>query len=223
MKLQEFKRPVVYGHFESGHTYKVLLLLALADTSYSYREIDIFADPSKRPRAFTELSRFNEVPVLQDEAVVLSQSNVILQYLAQRLHAFGGETAAERFAIQEWLFWEMSRLNLGVANLRFFRGFLPDTPKPLVDHFVERSEQALDRLDREVGRRDFLVGGRATIADISCCGYLFWANEAELDLVKRWPAVADWLVRIAALPGWRPPRALLGNGTVGALGEGVEL
>ncbi len=136
MKLQEFNRPVVYGHFESGRTYKVLLLLALADTSYSYREIDIFADPSKRPRTFTEFSRFNEVPVLQDEAVVLSQSNVILKYLAQRLDAFGGEKAGERFAIQEWLLWEMSRLSLGLANIRLFRRFLPDTPKPLVDHFV---------------------------------------------------------------------------------------
>ena len=46
-----------------------------------------------------------------------------------------------------------------------------------------------------------------TIADTACCGYLYWADQAAID-IDGWPAVRDWLGRVAALPGWRAPEAM---------------
>jgi glutathione S-transferase len=66
----------------------------------------------------------------------------------------------------------------------------------------------LDRLDLALGESAFLVGDAPTIADISCCGYLFWADQAGLDL-PRWPAVVAWLGRIRSLPRFKAPYDLL--------------
>jgi glutathione S-transferase len=66
----------------------------------------------------------------------------------------------------------------------------------------------LDRMDRALREDAFLAGAAPTIADLSCCGYLFWADQAELDLAP-WPAVAAWLERIGSLPRWQAPYDLL--------------
>ncbi|HEY9568782.1 MAG TPA: glutathione S-transferase C-terminal domain-containing protein, partial [Thalassobaculum sp.] len=71
-----------------------------------------------------------------------------------------------------------------------------------------RAVTDLDRLDLELAGKPFLLGRAATVADVSCCGYLYWLDQAGLD-VGRWPRVAAWLDRIRALPGWRHPYELL--------------
>jgi glutathione S-transferase len=66
----------------------------------------------------------------------------------------------------------------------------------------------LHRLDRALDGSAFLAGDTPTIADMSCCGYLFWADQAEVDL-GRWPAVVAWLERIRSLPRFKAPYDLL--------------
>ena len=62
-----------------------------------------------------------------------------------------------------------------------------------------------------------LVGGSYSIADISVYGYVHVAAEAGFEM-GRWPAVQEWLGRVAAQPGYRndlepyPPNARPGAG-----------
>ena len=199
---------VVFGNRESGHSYKVCLFLTLARVPYDYVAVDVFRPLAERPPEFCAASRFGEVPVLLHGELRISQSNAILLYLASLTGRFAGKDARDLAAIHEWLFWEMSRLNLGVANLRFALRFEPDTPTDTISLYRKRAEDALARLEQEVARSRFITGDALTIADLSCCGYLFWANQAGLDLA-RYPAVARWLKDIAAQDGWRPPEELL--------------
>lgn len=198
---------VVFGSEVSGHSYKVCLYLALHGVAYRYRHVDIFADPARRGAAFAAAARFGEVPVLQHQGANLCQSNAILSYL-DRVVAGRDCPALERQRIEEWLYWEMSRLSLGVANLRFIRRFAPDTDAGVAAHYEQRALSALGTLDQALTGRAFLVGEAPDIADISCCGYLYWAHEAGIELAD-YPHVAAWLDRIAERPGWRHPDVLL--------------
>jgi len=199
---------VVFGHRESGHSYKVCLFLTLAKIPYDYVGVDVLKPLAERPPEFRAVSRFGEVPVLIHGDLRISQSNAILLYLASLTGRFAGNDPRSLAAIHEWLFWEMSRLNLGVANLRFALRFEPDTPADTVALYRTRAEDAMARLDQQVARSRFITGEALTIADLSCCGYLFWASQAGLDLAH-YPAVARWLKDIAAQDGWRPPEELL--------------
>jgi glutathione S-transferase len=61
------------------------------------------------------------------------------------------------------------------------------------------------------------VGKGPTIADFSCCSYLYYPEPYGFDRAE-WPAIDRWLTRIAALPGWAHPYDLMPRALPGAGG-----
>jgi glutathione S-transferase len=110
--------------------------------------------------------------------------------------------------VREWLFWESNRLGFSLPHLRFARKFAPqDYPKDMLQWLQNRFEADIARLALELrDGRHFVLGSSVTMADFSLCGYLFWADQAEVFVP---PEVEEWLKRIAALPGWKSPYSLL--------------
>ncbi len=199
---------ILYGNRESGHSYKVKLMLALTQTPHEYRPVDLSVDRDQRPAEFQAVSKYGEVPVLVDRGQAYVQSNAILLHLAQRTAKFFGRDAVDHDQIREWLFWEANRIGFSVPNLRFARRSAKDTKPDVVDWIRARALVDLDRMESEFAQRTFLLGAFPTIADIACCGYLFWSDQAGLDLVQ-WPHVQRWLRDISALPGWKHPYDLV--------------
>ena len=199
---------ILYGNRESGHSYKVKLMLALTQTPHEYRPIDLSVEREKRPSDFRAVSKFGEVPVLVDRGQAYVQSNAILLHLAQRTAKFFGRDAVDHDQIREWLFWEANRIGFSVPNLRFARRSATDTKPEVVDWIRARALRDLDRMESEFAQRKFLLGEFATIADIACCGYLFWWDQAGLNLAQ-WRHVQRWLRDISALPGWKHPYDLM--------------
>ena len=56
-------------------------------------------------------------------------------------------------------------------------------------------------VEAHLAGREWLVGGGPTIADLSVFGYTHVAGDAGFEL-ERYPAVAAWLERVRALPGF---------------------
>ena len=200
--------PILYCHRESGHSYKAALALTLMSVPFEQRPVDLNLPREQRPEDFRRASMFGEVPALIDEdGVAVCQSNAILDHVARRHGKLDGDTPAARTRVREWLFWEANRLALSLPHLRFSRRFTP-AGEALETYWTGRMHADLDCLDRTLDKSAFLVGAAPTIADIACCGYLYWADQAEVDL-RRWPAVMAWLDRIRSLPRWQAPYDLL--------------
>jgi glutathione S-transferase len=198
----------LYGNRESGHSYKVKLLLAVAGVPHSYHEIDLMQPREARPEPFRSLTKFGEVPLLVHGAQTLVQSDSILHYLANHLKAFGGESPARLDRCREWLFWEANRIALSLPHLRFARKFAPEQyPEGALQWLKQRYEQDIARLDHEFsdGRR-FILGDAASIADFALCGYMFWPEQAGVEFPVQ---VNRWLDNIRALPGWKHPYELM--------------
>ena len=51
-------------------------------------------------------------------------------------------------------------------------------------------------------------GFNQCIADLSCCGYLYYPEPFGFSRAD-WPHIDAWLTRIAALPGWKHPYDLM--------------
>lgn len=200
--------PILYCHRESGHSYKVALALTLMNVDFEQRAVDLNLPRDERPDAFRRASLFGEVPALVDEdGLAITQSNAILDHVARRYGKLDGTTPATQTRVREWLAWEANRIAMSLPHLRFSRRFTP-ADDVLEAYWTERMKADLARLDRAFGESAFLVGDAPTIADISCCGYLFWADQADVDLAP-WPAVAAWLDRIRSLPRFKAPYDLL--------------
>ena len=199
---------VLYCHHESGHSYKVALALTLMDIPFEQRLVDLNLPREERQPDFRQASLFGEVPTLVDEdGLAVCQSNAILDHIARRYGKLDGDTPKARTRVREWLAWEANRIAMSLPYLRFSRRFTP-AGETLEAYWTARMNADLDRLDRVLADSDFLAGNAPTVADISCCGYLFWADQAGVDLAA-WPHVAAWLERIRSLPRWQAPYDLI--------------
>jgi glutathione S-transferase len=199
---------ILYCHRESGHSYKIALALTLIGVPFEQRPVNLNLPREQRPEDFREVSMFGEVPVLIDaDGLAVCQSNAILDHVARRYGALDGETPAARTRVREWLAWEANRIAMSLPHLRFSRRFTP-AGEALEAYWTGRMQADLDRLDLALSDRAFLAGAAPTIADLSCCGYLFWADQADVGLAP-WPAVRAWLDRIRSLPRWQAPYDLL--------------
>ena len=58
-------------------------------------------------------------------------------------------------------------------------------------------------MDEHLAGRKYLVGDRLTLADVALYAYTHVAHEGGFDL-SPYPAVRDWLDRVASEPGHVP-------------------
>ena len=197
----------LHSFAQSGNAYKPALALELAGADWAPRFVDYFGGETRTP-AYREINAMGEVPVLEHEGRRLSQSGVILDYLAESLGMFGPRDADERREVLRWLLFDNHKLTSYTATLRFLRTFAQDPPPAVLAEFRKRAETAWGILDAQLAGRTYVVGDRLTIVDLSMCGYLFWPDEIGVDWAA-YPNIAAWLARIAATPRWRPPYELL--------------
>ena len=199
----------LYGFGESGNAYKVALMLQVTSTPWDLRFVDFFKGEARSP-AFLKLNEMGEVPVLVDGDEVLTQSGMILDHLAEKTGRFGGATAAETREVWRWILWDNHKLSTQIGTARFLANFLPEDKRPagVVPFLQGRLKAAYKVLDAHLAGRDWIVGSGPTIADFSCCGYLYYPEPFGFDRAE-WPNINRWLDRIAALPGWAHPYDLM--------------
>jgi glutathione S-transferase len=194
---------------QSGNSYKVALMLAFAGAEWEPIWVDFFNGGTRTPE-FLALNAMGEVPVLEHGELVLSQSGVILDYLAQRFRDFAPSSEAERREVLRWMFWDNHKLTSYIATLRFLLKFVPEekTDQAVVAWLTQRSGKALHILDRHLFTNEWIAADRLTIADLSCVGYLYYDHEFGHDLTA-YPNIERWRQAIAAQPGWKHPYDLM--------------
>ncbi len=197
----------LYCFAQSGNAYKPALMLELAGADWAPRFVDFFGGETRAP-AYRALNVMGEVPLLEHRGLRLTQSGVILDYLAETLGRFGAADTAERREILRWLLWDNHKFTSYTATYRFMRNFVKNPDAGALAEFRKRAEAAWGVLNAHLDRRAFVVAERPTIADLSLCGYLFWPDEIGVDW-SGYPAIDAWLARIEALPRWQPPYALM--------------
>ncbi len=192
---------------QSGNAYKPALMLELAGADWAPRFVDYFGGETRTP-AYRAINVMGEVPVLEHRDRRLTQSGVILDYLAGTLGKFGAHDDGERRELLRWLLFDNHKFTSYTATYRFMRTFTQDPDKAVLAEFRKRAEVAWGILNAHLAGRRYVVGDRLTIADISLCGYLFWPEEIGVDW-DRYPQLRDWLARLRDEPRWVHPYALM--------------
>ena len=201
----------LHGFSQSGNTFKVAFMLRALGVAWQPVFVDFMGGATRTPAFREQVNLMGEVPVLDDAGVRLTQSGVILTYLAQKHGAFGGTDEAQRLEVLRWLLFDNHKLTSYFASYRFMKSFGPAEPDPAVMAWLRgRLDAAFGVLDSHLARRRFTVGDAPTIADFSICGYLFYpVEESGYDVAGSFPHVAAWLDRLRALPGWASPYDVL--------------
>lgn len=195
---------------ESGNSYKLALMLTLCGQSFERVWTDFGGGVTRTVAWRQAVNPMGEIPVLEADGESLTQTGPILLRLAEQYGRFHGADEPERFEVLRWLFWDNQKLSGFMATYRYMRAFTPSPDPHVLAYLQRRIDDFLGILGQRVQDRAFVIGDHPTVADLSMCGYLsFPTPESGYDLAATHPAVHAWLQRIAALPGWQPPYALL--------------
>jgi len=199
----------LYCFAQSGNSYKAALTLELAGLDWEPVFVDFFAGETRSPEYRSKINEMGEVPVLETPEFRLSQSGAIQQYVVDRTGRLGGREG-DRYEVLRWVLWDNHKLSSPAGMTRFLMNFLPEDKRPqeVIGFTQARLNSAYKVLDTALAGRDWLVGDAVTVADLSCCGYLYYPEPFGFSRAD-WPNIDRWLDRIAALPGWKHPYDLM--------------
>jgi len=192
----------IYGMKASGNCYKVQLCLEMIDKPYRWVEVNSAAGETRTP-AYLAKNPNGKVPLLETDAgQFLPESNAILCYLASGTKLFPSEKWLQANVLQ-WLFFEQYSHEPYVAVARFIKKYLPETHERNNDlpRLLERGNQALSVLEKQLGKQDYLVESGFSIADIALFAYTHDAAVGGFDL-SVYPHLQNWLQRVRSQPGF---------------------
>jgi glutathione S-transferase len=202
----------LYCFAQSGNAYRNALMLNLIGADWEPIYVDFFAKGETRtPEYRANVNEMGEVPVLVHGAKKLSQSGVILTYLADHSGKFRPEGEDERLEALRWIIFDNQKVNGFLGPYRFLRIFAKPAGDPAVLAFLKgRIEGNLGIVDKRLAGRAFMLGDRPTIADLSLVAYMYYPpEEFGFDIPAQYKNIGAWLDRIKALPGWKHPYELM--------------
>ncbi|AOY95706.1 glutathione S-transferase [Cupriavidus sp. USMAA2-4] len=194
--------PLVLYHMPlSGHAHRAQLFLSLLGLPYRLVPVDLRGGEHKRP-LFLKLNPFGQVPVLDDNGTIVSDSNAILVYLALRYDdgRWLPRDPAGAAAVQRWLSVAAGEIAFGPAAARL--AVLFGVPRPL-DDAIARARGLFALMEPLLAGQRFLAGDAPTLADVAAYSYIARAEEGNISLAP-YPALRAWLAAVEALPGFVP-------------------
>jgi glutathione S-transferase len=202
----------LYCFAQSGNAYRAALMLNLIGAKWEPVFVDFFASGVQRtPEYRTKINEMGEVPVLVHGDRKLSQSGVILTYLAERSGRFLPSGDDERLEALRWIIFDNQKVNGFLGPFRFLKNFAKPKGDPVVLEFLKgRIMNSLGIVDKRLAKDPYLVGAHPTIADLSMVAYFYYpVEEFGFDIAAEHKNIAAWLSRIEALPGWKHPYELM--------------
>lgn len=182
----------------SGHAHRVRLMLSLLDLEY--QRVHVKLDQGEHQKdIFTKLNPFQQVPVLDDNGVIIRDSVAILCYLASKYNPIWYPLDPESIAnVQQWLAIATKEIAAGPASARLVNVFGAQ-----LDHkkIIEQSHHLLNIIDNHLNGRQWLALDEVSIADVAAYSYIAHAPEGDVSL-SSYSNINDWLVRVEKLPGF---------------------
>ncbi len=202
----------LYCFAQSGNAYRAALMLNLIKADWEPAFVDFFKGGETRSAKYrSEVNEMGEVPVLVHGKKKLTQSGVILTYLSDLSGQFKPQGEDERLEALRWIIFDNQKVNGFLGPYRFLKNFAPTPGDPAVMAFLKaRIDNNLAIVDQRLAGREFILGAKPTIADLSLCAYLYYpADEFGFDIAGTHKNIGAWLGRIKALPGWKHPYDLM--------------
>ncbi len=196
---------------QSGNAYKVALYLNCAGLDWEPVFVDFMNGMTRDPQWRSSTNVMGEVPVLETDGQRLTQSGIILNYLADKTGKFAPQGENAKLEAWRWILFDNHKFTSFFAAHRFMRSFTPTPTDPAVLAMLKaRAEAAYTVVEAHLLGQPFMLGDEATIADFSLAGYVYYPeDETGFNIAQDYPNIDAWRKRIQTLDGWADPYDLL--------------
>lgn len=204
----------IHAFLQSPRGFKVLAVANHLGLDFTYRYIDLFKGEQKSA-SFLALNPNGRMPVLEDDGLVLWESNAILQYLAAKKPEAGLMPMDEqgRANVLRWLFWDSCHWDPACVPF-IFENILkklmglgePDRVK--LEEASPKFAAAATVLEGQLKSHRFVAGERLSVADFALAALVNLRKDAQYPLAP-YTHIGRWYEDVSSLPAWRRTIQLL--------------
>jgi glutathione S-transferase len=172
----------------------VHIVLREGKFKFDIEKVDLATKKTESGEDYLAVNPKGYVPALKlDDGTVLTEANVILQYLADqkpRRALAPKPRTPERYKLMEWLTFTSSEIHKALGDF-----FNPRMTPEWREARLERLGKRFDFLEKALGGDQYLMG-EFTIADAYLFNVLNWTNLHKIDM-SGWPNLQSYIRRVA--------------------------
>jgi glutathione S-transferase len=151
--------------------------------------------------AYRRLSPFEQIPAIEDDGLVLSESAAIVLYLARRTgKLIPGDRDGEAQVVR-WCFAALNSVEPPLLSLMLIDWAKDDGCGKYRENTAAWANRRLSELERWLDRREYVAIDDFTVADILMSHVLDAIKDPELTALH--PRVTSYRDRCLARPAWK--------------------
>jgi len=186
----------------NGH--KIHIMLEETGLPYTVHPIDIQAGDQFKPD-FLKISPNNKMPAIVDrdgpggKPMALAESGAILFYLASKTGKFLPADIRERWAVMQWVMFQMGHIGPMLGQAHHFLGYSVEKIPYAMDRYKNEANRLYGVLDRRLGESAYVATSAYTIADMAIMPWLRSADRQGVNM-DDYPNVKRWFDKINERP-----------------------
>lgn len=177
------------------------MVLREAGFSFDLEKVELATGKTASGEDYRRINPKGYVPALRlDDGEILTESAVILQYLADQKPAAGLAPAPgtlERYRLMEWLNFIATEMHKQLGAL-----YNPKITPEWRENQLALFGRRCDFLEGQMGTKTYLMGDRYSVADAYLFTVLNWTHFLQVDMDK-WPTLRGYMARVAERPAVR--------------------
>ncbi|WP_112323986.1 glutathione S-transferase family protein [Oceanibium sediminis] len=198
----------LYDYELSGNCYKLRLLMSFLGLEYQTEAIDFYPGNQHKSDAFRRINPLGQLPVIDDDGLVLRDAQAILIYLASKYDPNGKwyprDDAALLGQMAQWMaFADGITATSSAARLHdglFYSSIDIDAARAGAHRLFRILDEHLFFAE-EAGQDWICPGDHPTVADIACFPYVILSEEGGISRMT-YPAIRRWCDRFKRIPGF---------------------
>ena len=175
--------------------YKVTVMLEELGLQYNIIPVNIGRGDQFQPE-FLKISPNNRMPAIIDpegpggKPFAIFESGAILMYLAEKYGKLMPAESRRKYAVIEWLMFQMASVGPMLGQAHHFRLYAPEKLQYAIDRYTNEARRIYNVIDKRLGEVAYLAG-EYSIADIAVYPWLVPHNMQGQNLddtpnLKRW-------------------------------------
>ncbi|MGH3147924.1 MAG: glutathione S-transferase N-terminal domain-containing protein, partial [Rubrobacter sp.] len=170
-------QPIDLYYWPTPNGKKISIFLEETGLPYNIVPVNIAAGDQYESE-FLKISPNNKMPAIVDpegpggKPISLSESGAILIYLSEKTGAYFPQTPQERYAVLQWLMFQMGHVGPMLGQAHHFRQYAPETIPYAVERYTDEASRLYGVIDGQLAETPFIAGEEYTIADMAIFTWL---------------------------------------------------